>query len=183
MVALVCRERLVSSMDCSRSPISSAELRPALPPREPRLGPARADRSRGHPRLDDLWRLARLPRVRLRLHHVERLERQRGSVRRLGRHRRHADLGPDRPRHRRSALPRHRDLPDAALPALAQAAGRDDHRAARRGSEHHLRHVGPLRLRAALRAITCRSRSRTSSRACRSSAPSSMPACPPASAS
>ena len=53
---------------------------------------------------------------------------------------RHADRG--------SGRPRHRDLPDRALPAVAAPADRHRGRTARRHSLDHLRHVGLLRARA-----------------------------------
>ena len=49
---------------------------------------------------------------------------------------------------RRAGRPRHRDLPDRALPAVAAPADRHRHRAAGRHSQHHLRHLGPVRFRA-----------------------------------
>ena len=66
---------------------------------------------------------------------------------------------------------RHRDLPDRAVPACAAAPARHRDRAARRHPQHHLRHLGPVRLRAVPAADTSsrpdRRRSATS-RCCRS---------------
>ena len=59
---------------------------------------------------------------------------------------RHADRGADRPVHR--------DVPHRALPAMAAPADRHRDRTAGRHSEHHLRHLGPVRVRAR----SCRTR-------------------------
>ena len=60
---------------------------------------------------------------------------------------RHADRGAGRPLHR--------DLPHRALPAVAAPADRHRDRAARRHSQHHLRHLGPVRVRAVPAADLC----------------------------
>ena len=68
----------------------------------------------------------------------------------------------------------HRDLPHRALPAVAAPPDRHRHRAARRHSQHHLRHLGPVRLRAVpagdAAAVPDRRRSATS-RCCRRCSP------------
>ena len=53
---------------------------------------------------------------------------------------RHADRGADRPDDR--------VLPHRTVSAMAAPADRHRHRTARRHSQHHLRHLGPVRLRA-----------------------------------
>ena len=85
------------------------------------------------------------------------------AVRRLGGDRRHADRGPHRPA---SSACRSRSASRIFLtqlcPALA-ASGRSRPTIELLAAvpEHHLRHVGPVRLRAAVRRASCRSRSRT----------------------
>ena len=53
---------------------------------------------------------------------------------------RHADRGAGRPVHF--------DLPHRTVPAVAAPSDRHRHRAARRHPQHHLRHLGPVRVRA-----------------------------------
>ncbi len=53
----------------------------------------------------------------------------------------------DRHGDRRSGRPSDCDVPDRAVSALAAAADRDRGRAARRNPEHHLRHLGAVRIR------------------------------------
>ena len=57
----------------------------------------------------------------------------------------------DRARRRHSGQLRHRTLPDRAMPTGAEALARDRGGIARRHSVDHLRHVGPVRVRAVLR--------------------------------
>ena len=54
---------------------------------------------------------------------------------------------------------------------VAQASARHRGRAARRDSQHHLRHVGPVRLRAAVRRLRAAVADRDARRTCRCSAP------------
>ncbi len=85
--------------------------------------------------------------LRLRVFRQSELESGHREIRRAGadlRHHRHlahrdADRGPDRPADR--------VLPDRAVPAVAAPPDRHRDRAARRHSQHHLRHLGPVRLR------------------------------------
>ena len=94
-------------------------------------------------------RVAGARALQLRIPHPRDLESGHRPVRRAG-----ADL-----RHRWSprciamllAVPielRHCDVPDRAVPAVAEAADRRGGRAAGGGAQHHLRHLGPVRARA-----------------------------------
>ena len=137
-----------------------------------------APRARGPPHARRHYRLAgpRLAagaaRLRLRLPVHRELEPGDREVRRpradLRHHRhlvhRHADRGAGRPVHR--AVP-HRTVPDVAAPP-----DRHRHRAARRHSQHHLRHLGSVRVRAvpaAVRAAVPDRPLRRRSRCCRQS--------------
>ena len=125
--------------------------------RVPSSDPRRRHRRSGHPRrhhpLADPRLLAGVAHVRLRLPVQRELESGHREIRRHRadlRHRRHlahrhADRGAGRPVHR--AVP-HRTVPD-----VAAASDRHRHRAARRHSQHHLRHLGPVRVRAVPAAI------------------------------
>ena len=59
---------------------------------------------------------------------------------------RHADHRLHRHDHRRADQPGYRDLPDRAVPDLPQAADFDRGRTAGGRAQHHLRHVGPVRV-------------------------------------
>ncbi|CAA9308086.1 MAG: Phosphate transport system permease protein PstC, partial [uncultured Microvirga sp.] len=136
-----------------RPPRSPHRVRQDLQGRHLRVGAPGPPGSGRHPRLDGVWRLAGLPGVRLELRHELDLGRQQRPLRRLAGGRRHAHDGPHRARGRRPDQPRHRDLPDPAFAALAEAAGRNRGRAPGRGALDHLRHVGPLHLRPPLRPL------------------------------
>ena len=99
-------------------------------------------------------------RLRPWLSHLERVGCRAGPVRRLRRHRRHPDVGPHRPRHRRPGLARHRGLPDPALPGLAEAAGVDDDRASGRGARASSTACGACSSSRRCSQPMCRSRSR-----------------------
>src|SRR5674476_803849 len=118
----------------------------------------RRNRSR-HPWWDhcfaDPWFVAGLAHVRLQFSDPNELEPGDREIRRAGtdlRHRRHflhrhADRGAGRSIHRAVS---HRIVPDVAAPP-----DRHRHRVARRHSQHHLRYLGPVRVRpvpAAIRA-------------------------------
>ena len=98
-------------------------------------------------RLDaELPALARA--VRLAVPRHERLGPGHRAVRRAQQPLRHAGLDGDRDGDRRAAEPGDRPVPGRARPADAPPRHRNGHRAAGGGAEHHLRNVGPLRLRA-----------------------------------
>ena len=59
----------------------------------------------------------------------------------------------DRAADRRAGELRHRAVPDRDVPGVAQAAARHRGRAARRDPVDHLRHVGAVRVRAAVRRL------------------------------
>ena len=91
-------------------------------------------------------RMARFPRVRDQFLLLRRLEPAERAVRRRDRDLRHACDLADRHADRRSRRSGHRCLPHRALLAAVAAADRRRHRAARRHSLHHLRHLGRLLL-------------------------------------
>ena len=99
-------------------------------------------------RVDGVGRPARVRDLRLGLHHQPRLGRGRRQVRRAGADLRHAGHLAHRAADRGAGQHRHRPVPDRHRAALAARADRHRHRAARGDPEHHLRHVGPVRVRA-----------------------------------
>ena len=114
-----------------------------------------------------------LARVRLRLPDPRSLEPGDREVRRAGadlRHHRH--LG-DRHGVRRARQFRHRPVHHRIVPDLAEAAARHRHRTARRHPQHHLRHLGPVRVRAVPAADRPALAHRARSASCRGSARSS----------
>ena len=117
----------------------------ALPPRAPPwLTLASAGR---HHRVAGDRRLARRSRVRPVLPVAQRLGPGPEPVRRPGDDLRHADDVGHRAADRGAGELRHRDLPDRAVPRLAEAPAGHGHRTAGRGAVDRLRHVGPARLR------------------------------------
>ncbi len=82
---------------------------------------------------------------------TERLEPRHQPVRRAGADLRHAGDVGDRAADRRAGELRHRAVPHRDVPGGPQAPARYGGRAARRHPIDHLRHVGPVRLRAVLR--------------------------------
>ncbi len=124
-----------------------------VPPPDARRRRHRSCHPRRHHRFAGLRLVAGAAHLRLQLPLRRGLESGHREIRRDRadlRHRRHlahrhADRGAGRPDHR--AVP-HRTVPDVAAPA-----DRHRHRAARRHSQHHLRHLGPVRVRAVPAAI------------------------------
>ena len=120
--------------------------------RVPASHPRGRDRRPGPPgwrhRLAGHRLVAGAPQVRLRLPGQRALESGHREVRRAGADLRHDRHVAHRDGDRRSDRADDRDVPDRAVPAMAAAPDRHRHRAARRHSQHHLRHLGPVRLRA-----------------------------------
>ena len=73
------------------------------------------------------------------------------AVRRSGAYLRNAGDLVDRAHHRHSGELRHRAVPDRDVSSHAQASVGHRGRTARRDSQHHLWHVGPVRVRACFR--------------------------------
>ena len=92
--------------------------------------------------------LAGLARLRFRLLHLGKLESGHREIRRAAGDLRHAAHLFHRHADRRSHQPRHRDLSHRDLSRAPAADHRHRHRAAGRHSEHHLRHLGLVRVRA-----------------------------------
>ena len=90
-------------------------------------------------------------RPRLLLH--QRLESGHQQLRRAGADLRHAGHVGDRAADRRAGELRHRAVPDRDVPGVAQAAARHGGRAAGGDPVDHLRHVGAVRVRAAVRRL------------------------------
>ena len=76
----------------------------------------------------------------------------------------------------------HRDVPDRVVPDVAAASDRHRHRTARRHPQHHLRHLGPVRVRAVPAADAAAVADRRCSATCRCCR-RCLPARPTASAS
>ena len=85
--------------------------------------------------------------IRLRLPLLLVLEPGEGRLRRRQQHLRHPGLDRHLHGHCRPLEPGHRPLPGGAGAAAGQPRGRRGDRAAGRHPQHHLRHVGALRLR------------------------------------
>ena len=134
-----------------RSPASRRHHLPQHHPRRRARGAG--DSRRRDRRADRPARCRRCATFGLELPHRRELEPGDREIRRA-----RADL-----RHDRHLAHRHADrgagraddrvLPDRAVPAVAAPADRHRDRAARRHPEHHLRHLGPVRLRAVPAAI------------------------------
>ncbi len=92
--------------------------------------------------------LAGPARIRLRVSDLAELESGDREVRRAGADLRHDRHLADRDADRGADRPLDRDVPDRALPDVPAAADRHCDRTARRHPEHHLRHLGPVRVRA-----------------------------------
>ena len=129
-------------------PRPAAARRYRVPASDPRRRDRRAAHSRRRDRVAGHRLAAGAAAVRLRLPGQRALESGHREIRRAG-----ADLRHDRHlvhRHgdRGAGRPADRDVPDRAVPAMAAPADRHRDRAARRHSQHHLRHLGPVRVRA-----------------------------------
>jgi phosphate transport system substrate-binding protein len=95
-----------------------------------------------------------VPEVRPDVLRHERVEPGHQGVRRAGADLRHAGDVRDRAAHRRAGQLRHRAVPHRDVSAVSQAAARHRGGAAGRHSVDHLRHVGPVRVRAVLRRLS-----------------------------